>query len=126
MGSYIQTDRWYIATEICCGSQVCTTMSRYNGSTIISIDIDEHDDLPDKNTEKEQSKAEWKIWYKRVQESLMRLVKSGKMTEEEAREIWDKWIADNPDPDPESDPIEVTQEFQELLHKRVLQPVERR
>lgn len=61
--------------------------------------------------EKNAKKIEWKAWHNDVIKSLKELIAEGFITEEQAKKAYEEWLLDNPNPDPEEEAYDVTEEF---------------
>jgi hypothetical protein len=57
---------------------------------------------------------EWKSWLAAVKNALKAAVEKGEITQEEADQALREWLEKHPNPDPEEQPIDVTEEYRKM------------
>lgn len=108
--------KFWIKAGHCCGA-LCAYLYYGIGSMTDRVVAKRHDEVGFLVYAKAaygslaEKKAEWDSWYASILDMLKQQVEGGAMTKEQAEAALKAWLEEHPNPDPEQQAYDVTEEF---------------
>ncbi len=109
------SNRIWIKTGHCCGDLCAYVYQDTSWDAVILAS--EHDEIGFQKYAKaparsvEEAEAEWDSWFASIKKMLAGLVETGQITQEQADAALEEWLKDHPDPTPEEQAYDVSEEF---------------